>query len=221
MVEANPLFSGIYHIEIVAHNGLVDLAYKTEVLAIDDKAQWNGSATVGAYHMAFQQECKSVYAPDVQAKLWRGKWVKSTATSPKKQLLQWLQACGDGAGVYQKDAIDADTLLPLEGEKVRQIVTVQIPDGTLDWAALCDAHLDTLFGSQTLLTDATTANVILCFDAETLELIGVVFSAQQGQTTINGTIILSATDGQTLDTFPEPETLEEGTLHEEWSILEP
>lgn len=220
-MEANPLSSGIYHIEIVAHNKLADLAYKTEVLDMDGKAQWDGIATVGAYRMAFQQKCESVYAPDLQAKLWRGKWVESTATSPREQLHQWLQSCGDGAGVYQTDAVAAYTILPVKEGDTRHIVTVQLPDAALDWAALCDAHLDTLFGSQAFLTDIKTAYVTLCFDAETLSLIGVVFSAQQGQTTINGTIMLSATEGQSLGTFPAPETLAEGTLYEEWEILSP
>ena len=61
----------------------------------------------------------------------------------------------------------------------------------------------------------------LYFDADTYQLVGVIFSAQNGQTTIHGTITVSTAEEQTLTEFPEPDAICDGTLYEEWTALEP
>jgi hypothetical protein len=85
---------------------------------------------------------------------------------------------------------------------------------------LCDAHLDTLFGSQAFLTDLDTATVTLYFDASTYTLIGAQFHGTYGQTAITGNITLSAANGQTTQYFPAAEEISEGTLSEEWQLLQ-
>lgn len=219
LTEANTLPSGIYHIEITGNNGLALLAYQSEILDINGCAQWDGLASIGAYGLAFQQECHSVYSEQVRAKLWRGQWVTSTATSPRLQLLQWLQECRK-SGIFDPVAVPAASVLPLDGNN-RQVVSLQLQNASIDWTTLCDAHIDSAFGTQAFLLDIETCSANLYFDAETFLLLGVVFTAQNGQTTISGNITLSAVDGQSLQEFPTPEAISEGTLYEEWDIITP
>lgn len=217
LVEANDLSCGLYHIEITGDNGLVLFAYQSDVLHMNGMAQWEGIATIGAFSMAFRQECFSVYSPLVQAKYWRGKWVQSTATTPANQYFLWFQQITAGNCTYSSNPVSVNTLLPLaEGEDV-QVVAVHLDDATLDWDSLCDAHIDTLFGAQTFLTDATTATVTICFDAETYVLIGASFTAEYSQTKLKGTITVCASDGHAFQKFPDPEEITDGTLYEEWT----
>ena len=219
-MEANPLSAGFYHIEIVGDNGLALLTYETDVININDQTQWDGLATVGAYNMAFQQECHSVYSPTVKAKLWRGLWVQSTATSPKEQLQVWLQACLKKDSQYQSKEVPAASVLPLEEGDTRRVVSIHIPKADMSWDSLCDVHIDTFFGTQAYLTDIKTGSVTLYFDVATHALIGVVFTAENGQTKISGIITVSTAEGHTLREFPDPTTLTEGTLYEEWNFPE-
>lgn len=219
-MEANSLSAAAYHIELVGNNGLAILAYKTDVLNIGDCTQWDGFATIGAYNMAFQQECHSVYSPDVQAKLWRGNWARATTTSPKIQIHKWLQACLTKAGTYQPTNIRASSVLPLGEEDERTAVAIYLADVELDWSALCDVNIDTYFGTQAFLTDLKTGEVTLYFDSDTYQLIGVILTAAQGQTTVNASIVASTADGRTMRDFPNAEDLIDGILHEEWNFAQ-
>lgn len=89
----------------------------------------------------------------------------------------------------------------------------------LYWYSICDAHIDSTFGSQAFLTDIKTGTVVLYFDATTPHLAAATFTAEQGCTSISGIIDVSATDGHTLQNFPSPETISDGTLYEECTIL--
>lgn len=220
VVEANPLQSGIYHIEIIGNNGIATLAYKSDVLNIGDQTQWDGLATIGAYDMAFRQECHSVYSPSIKAKLWRNRWVSSTATSPKDLVLSWLQSCTGKASEYDPNVVAIATVLPAGEEDTRRVYSVTLPSAVLEWNALCDAHIDTLFGSQAFLTDVKTGTVILYFDAETNALAGVKITAQHGRTALSATITVSTADGQNLREFPETEDPIKGSLSEEWNFIE-
>lgn len=223
VVEANPLSSASYHIEITGTNQIITFAYQTDVIDIDDCAQWNGIATVGAYNMAFQQSCLSVYSSTVQAKQWRGEWVYSATTSPKIQFTKWLQDYSLGSGSCDASAVLANSVLPLPLTDTRTVSTIHLPAAALDWDALCDVHIDSTFGSQNLLTDIASGDILLYIDNETLELIGATFTAQQDQTHISGMIIVSANDGQSLEPFPDADTITDGTqyLYEEWALAEP
>ena len=220
LVEANTFSAEIYDIELVAKGTVVMLAYKSQVLHIDDCAQWDGIATVGAYGMAFRQECLSIWNGDIQAKQWRDKWVQSTVTSPRAQFELWLRAVRQGRGTCNSTPVAAASLLPLGEGDTRTAITVVLKNSKLDWNALTDVHLDPLFGSQSFLTDAKTGTVTLCFDAMSYSLIGVVISASCGQTTITETIIVSAADGQMIEGIPDADTISEGTLYEEWSLIQ-
>lgn len=217
-MEANPLTTGLYHIEISGSNGLALLAYKTDVLVVGSYAQWDGLATIGAYNMAFRQECHSLFTPAIQAKQWRGNWVQSTATSPSIQLTEWLRLCLSATSKYRADNIPITQVLSNAGEKETKVVSIHLTDAPIEWNALCDAHIDTMFGSQVFLTDLTNATVTLYFDASSKALVGVVFTAENGQTHINGTIAVSAYDGRELSTIPATDTISEGILHEEWDL---
>lgn len=216
LAEANALSSGYYHIEIVGQNGLATLAYQSDVLSIDDKTQWDGMATIGAYNMAFRQECHSVYSGEIKAKQWRGKWVQSDATSPSHQLQSWIQS---SKGQYNGTPVAASSVLPLEQADDRQVVSIHISKASIDWWAVCDAHIDSYFGSQAFLTDVKSVSVTLYFDADTLLFLGAKFTGEKDSTKISGSIAMSATDGQALSEFPEKDTVSEGTLAEEWSIV--
>ena len=219
LAEANTFPSAIFDIEIVGQNGLATLAYKTQVLHISEKAQWDGLATISAYNMVFQQECNSIYSENLQAKLWRDKWVQSSSTTPAIQLRAWLQMFRNGSGVYDPTPVPADSLPPFPEGDSRSMVTVQLKDAPLDWDSICDVHIDSLFGTQAFLTDLKTGTVVLYFDASTLLLAAATFTAEQGGTSISGIIEVSASDGHTFQDFPLPETVSDGTLYEEWTIL--
>lgn len=217
LVEANLLSSGFYQIQIAGNNPIVSFAYKTEALHIGQETQWEGVATVGAFDMAFQQNCHSVYSPEIKAKRWRGKWVRSTATTPTAQILLWLQEMSAGRGeISSEPASKPDFLSARAGE----VLAVTLSDAPMLWNAICDAHIDTLFGSQAFLTDLKEAEAILYFDADTHTFLGAAFQGSYGQTAITGTIVLSATDGHTIGSFPPPEKISEGTLSEEWQVLQ-
>lgn len=219
LTEANTFPSSVFNVEIVGQNGLATLAYKTEVLHISGKAQWEGIATIGAYNMVFQQECRSLYSEELCAKLWREKWVQSSATTPAIQLRSWLQMFRNGAGAYDPNPTAAALLAPFSENDPRAMVTVQLEDAPINWDSICDAHIDSLFGTQAFLTDIKTGTITLYFDADTLLLAAATFSAEQGGTSVSGIIGVSTADGQTLQEFPLPETISEGTLYEEWTIL--
>lgn len=221
VAEVNTLSSGNYHITLIGQSSTVTLAYKTDVLHIDDCAQWNGIATVGAYSMAFQQDCRSLYTTQYRAKQWRGKWVESTATSPKEQIDLWLQEIQDGAGTMNTKAVDAAQLLPLEEGDACSVFTARLENASLNWEALTDVHLDSMFGSQAFLTDVETGTVTLCFNTEDYTLVGVIISAKNSQTTISCTITVSTVEGQTIEEIPNQDSIGTGTLSEEWTILEP
>lgn len=219
LAEANALSSGHYKISIVGQNDLVLFAYQSEVLHIGDMTQWDGVATVGAYNMAFQQECHSVYSPEVQAKKWRGKWVEASATTPAEQLSLWLQSCAKGKGDYNSKAVPLFSVLPVDETDTRRVISIQLENAKMDWNAICDANIDSYFGSQQFLTDLTTAAVTLYFDVDTNLLTGAKFTGKTEHTELSGTIIMSTVDGQFLSEFPEKNTISEGTLAEEWSIV--
>ena len=219
LTEANTFPSSTFDIEIVGQNGLATLAYKTKVIHISNKAQWEGVATISAYNMVFQQDCHSLYSEDLQAKLWRGKWVQSSATTPAIQLRPWLQMFRNGSGTYAPTPVPASLLDPFSESDPRSMVTVRLEDAPLNWNSICDVHIDSLFGTQAFLTDIKTGTVTLYFDADTLLLAAATFTAEQGSTSISGIIEVSAIDGHALREFPLPETISDATLYEEWCIL--
>lgn len=224
IAEANPLDSGYYHIEISGNNGIALFAYRSNVLHLQDATQWDGLATIGAYGLAFQQECQSVYSTQGQAKLWRGLWVQSSTTTPAIQITQWLQEVREGGGTFARDEVPANTLLPLSADSQRRIITVKLPNAHIDWSALCDAHIDTSFGSQSFLTDANIGTVTLCFDSHSYVLIGVVITANHGQTKLSCTVTVSTADGHALQNIPDfttiiSDTVTEKNLCEEWNLV--
>ena len=99
------------------------------------------------------------------------------------------------------------------------MVTVRLEDAPVDWDSICDVHIDSIFGTQAFLTDIKTGTVVLYFDAATLLLAAATFTAEQGSTSISGNIEVSAAGGHTLQEFPLPEAVSDGTLYEEWRIL--
>ena len=169
--------------------------------------------------MAFRQECHSLYSPEIKAKQWRGIWVNGTATSPSLLIQEWLQLCLEPSAKYARRPVALSKIIPKEESSGIYVVAIQVTDAPINWDALCDAHIDTWFGSQTLLTDFTQADATLYFDVKTSALCAVVFAAQSSQGNINCTITLSPADGLTLQEFPSAGALPTGTLSEEWSII--
>lgn len=220
LAETNFMSGNKYHIELVAHNALATLAYKTDVLHHNGCAQWDGTAMIGAYNMAFEQRCISLYANDICAKQWRGQWVSSTATSPKNQIDKWLQDVRRGAGTITEGDQWFHTEADAEGRS-DSCITVQMPRADLDWNALADVHIDSIFGTQSLLTAFEQGSVTLYFDAETHQLSTVVIAADTGQNSMSCIITVSTTEEQIQETIPTADKLKEGTLYEEWTILDP
>lgn len=211
---------GKYHIELVAHNAIATLAYKTDVLHHDGCAQWDGTAMIGAYNMAFEQRCISLYANDICAKQWRGRWVSSTATTPKSQIDNWLQDVRQGTGTITENDQWLQTAGNGEGRS-DSCITVQMPRADLDWNALTDVHIDSIFGTQSLLTSFEQGSVTLYFDAETHLLNTVVIAAGTGQNSMSCIITVSTTEEQIKEAIPTADKLGEGTLYEEWTIIDP
>lgn len=99
------------------------------------------------------------------------------------------------------------------------MVTARLEDAPINWDSICDVHIDSLFGTQAFLTDIKTGTVTLYFDADTLLLTAATFSTEQGGTSVSGIIEVSAADRQSLQEFPLPETISEGTRYEERHII--
>lgn len=220
VAEANPISQATFHIEIVGQNALATFAYQTTVLHIDEKAKWEGIATVQAYNMVFQQECQSLYSSDIQAKRWRGKWAHTTTTTPKEQIQLWLELFCKGKGSFNENPVPASSLPIFDATDERSILIAKMNDVALDWNALCDAHIDSMFGSQSFLTNNKTGTVTLYFEESSLEIVAASFTAGESATSISGIIEVFAVDGQSLPAFPDKDTLTKGILAEEWRILD-
>ena len=120
--------------------------------------------------------------------------------------------------MYREDNIPIQQVLPNTGEQEVTVVSICLTDAPIAWDTLCDAHIDTMFGSQSFLTDLTSAAATLYFDASSKALVGVVFTAEHGRTHVSGTITMSAYSGQELSIFPLEAAISEDVLYEEWDL---
>ena len=214
-----PTTSYKYSINMAVTGEKVTFAYYSDILASGSSAQRTGNAVVSYYGIAFSQDCETISNDSLSAKKWRELWADSEPESPAPMIQLWLQKVANGLGAYEKRPVDPADFLPLPDGGSQKAFSVRLSNIDLNWNALCDAHLDSTFGGQSLLTDIAKGTATLYFDSETQTLLGVRLSARHEQTELSGTIVITPTQESFSHAFPAQDKLIQGTLSEEWSIL--
>lgn len=202
-----------FHIELTVISESVTFAYRSDIHTADALASWSGQANIHAYGMTFQQDCQTYCTADSSAKLWRDKLVSSDNRSPALMLRSWLQRVSSGSGKYLKEPAIPEA--PSISQELCYAVQMKC---SIPWEKLCDAHIDSSFGGQDLLTSFQSAMVTLYFNAETLNLEGIVINQNNGSSSLYAVITVFTTDGHFTDNFPDITDLPVGILSEEWSI---
>lgn len=207
-------------IEVVIKEKNFTMEYKSEVLVLDSRAQWNGKANVYCLNAWFEQSCITFCDENSSCKQWRGVMVPSDSSSPAKQIVQWQEMIEEGSGYYHKkpvEAVDYSASLNTISEMVYAFELKNVP---LDVTALCDVHLDSLFGSNERLAAYTQANVKMLYGTEDLRLKAVIILSSNSDKILSAVIVVNDTD-QELDFHMEDFVLQEGLLPEEWNMVIP
>ena len=206
------------HLDLkVRASSSVILYYNSVVNTQADRAIWDGTAKVYSGDTYFVQECQTVCDDTGSRKTWRDQWAESDNRSPAKELAKWLGKA-EQAGRYHTTPIkpaDYSDYLECCTDLAYRITWTETE---MDWKALCDAHPDTLFGGDRLLTDFSQVEITLFFGTEDLLLDAILLEAEGEENWLSFTIIPSLAE-----TGPNTETTDiiqsDILLSEEWSIL--
>lgn len=208
-----------YTIHLEALRGNVGMIYDTTVATHNLTANWNGIAKIYAMASCFSQECETKTLEAGSYKAWRGKWSESTTVSPTVALSQWLTLIRLGIGTYNEypcvPADESESLSSLTGKHY----TVTLEDQKINWAAICDAHPDTLFGGENYLGDFTYGTITLYFSAANYSLNGVVISSSLVDSWAEATILPSKAETAPSISFDDLE-ITNGILSEEWNMAD-
>lgn len=203
----------VFHIKLTVNSESVTFAYRSEIRTADALASWSGHANLQAFGLTFQQDCQTICTENGSAKAWRDKLVLSDNQSPALLLRSWLRRVGSGSGKYLKKPAVPEA--PGLSQELCYAVQMKC---SIPWEKLCDAHIDSSFGGQDLLTDFQSSTVTLYFRTDTLSLEGIEISQANRNGSLNAVLTVSADSGQITDTVPDFRSLSSGTLSEEWSI---
>lgn len=203
----------LFHIELTIISESVTFAYRSDIHTADATALWSGQANIQAYGMTFQQDCQTYCTVDNSAKVWRDKLVSSDNGSPALLLHSWLQRVSSGSGKYLKKPAVPEA--PGLSQELCYAVQMKC---NIPWENLCDAHIDSSFGGQDLLTAYRSATVTIYFQTDTLDLEGIEINQTNSNGSLYAVITASAGDGQFEDNIPDLTDLPIGALAEEWSI---
>lgn len=217
------LFSeGAYKLDIKVSMTEGDFAmeYNSQVLASGSKASWNGRATVYCLNARFEQQCRSYCEDLISCKNWRGVMVPSDSVSPMCQIQSWQELVGQGKGYYHKKPAQANKYSgSLEGIP-GTVYAVEMKDVPLNINALCDAHLDNIFGGAERYKPYTSADIIMLYGTKDLKLKAVVIVSEASGATLAAVISINESE-EKLDFRMEDFKLQEGLLQEEWDLVTP
>lgn len=195
----------------------INIGYTSQIAAEGDFAQWDGKAVVDYYGTLFVQKCKTICSKEKGYKEWRGQWVTSETRSPVPMIMDWLQAVSDGVGIYEKEPeVPADTIAEFE-DLTEPTYLIQLSSQQAEWNRMWDAHLDSLFGGNEMMTIHERWYVWLYFGAEDHQLKAAIISSGGVEDMVNIFMQINPAD-EHLDTTLPHENIGEGHLAEEWEI---
>ena len=195
----------------------VVMYYTSTVVATEDTAQWSGQATV--YHIAtyFRQKCVTMCDETGSAKEWHGKWAVSDNTSPVPALRGWLQKAKTEGAFRTVPVVPAELSGTLKGLK-NDCYRITLNEEIWDYRALCDVHLDSLFGGNERLQAFQAVKVDLLFDTHNLSLTAILLSAEdRGGGRLEISVRATASTSPNVDLSSM--SLSNAILSEEWEII--
>lgn len=222
LAEANELIQDqSYSAEVTLSyiNDTVILAYESDILFQGQVSQWKGEARVLYKQVTFVQGCESFTSSEGSWKKWRSAFAKTETVSPAIQIAQWLELVSDGEGRLIQSQILASDISDAFPDSVGLVYLVVLDDIRVNWAGLCDADIDTLFGGAGLLETAGVCKVTMLFRQETKELAGIFISAMEGYAALEGAILLSCSDPFSgIEKPGSTQIVEDAPLGEEWEM---
>lgn len=206
-------------IRMVVSNKWAKMSYESKINAQGSAASWDGLARTEWQGYILEQICKTRCDGKRSYKGWRSRWVATDNVSPTAQVEQWLQEVEAGKGTYPKRPTTPAQCSDLLSDVTCEVYQVTLTEQPIQWKSLCDAHPDSLFGGQQLLTQFEKATVTLFFGTEDLTLKAAMVSSATEAGALELVMILTpATTGPVLDL----DSLEvgKGYPHEEWNFPE-
>ena len=202
-------------VSLTLQSGGTAMSYDTQILMEGDMAEWEGDAYVSFSGIPFHQSCRSACDGLEAGKKWNEQWAKTELKAPTVNLKAWLSELASGKGTYLARSVipkeDSKGLIPLDRESYR----VMLRNFAVDWDALCDVNLDSLFGGDTLLTQYDTVDVTMYFQTADWELSAVLIQAEHSDGAVTCKVLVSRSEQGPSIMFGE---LEEGLLSEDWEI---
>lgn len=207
-------------VELSFVNNNLIFAYSCFIDFQGETSRWDGTARVLYKLTAFEQKCKSETTADGSWKQWRSGYAVSDTKSPSKEIARWLQMAAAGQGREIGTPVPASDLsdaFPQECGKVHLLVLEGV---VVDWNALCDTHIDSIFGGQDLLDSAGACTVTLLFREKTHDLVGAYLSAMEGATALEAALVLTSTgNGPEIESSVFDGAVQDAPLSEEWEII--
>lgn len=222
IIEANQFMFDVplalkLELRLLSPSGTV-MYYNSSVTAHGKDAVWVGNAKVCFENLYFLQECHSVCDGTGSRKQWRDSWAVSDNSSPVPVITEWLERAKQ-VGVYHTRPVSPAEYSDQLAGYTESAYRISWTETELDWKALCDAHPDSLFGGDELLSDFAQAEVTLFFGTEDLLLDAILLTAEREDGRwLHYSIVPTAAE-ITLDTHWAGEVKENILLQEEWSII--
>ena len=204
-------------LKLMSPSGTV-LYYNSSVTAYDNVAVWNGVAKVYYGGMYFSQTCNTVCEDIGSRKLWRETWAASDTQSPIPLLKEWLGKVEKGGAYLTRPVVPAE-----ESEDLSSFTDtayrISWTETAPEWKALCDAHPDTLFGGDELLTRFDAVELTMYIGTDDL-MIDVIHLTAEGEDDgwISFTVIPTTAKSQP-DVSYSGEIKQNVLLREEWEII--
>lgn len=192
--------------------------YNSTVTAFYDTAIWDGVAKVYFGKMYFQQDCNTVCDGVNSRKQWRGKWAESDGRSPAPVIDKWLDRA------QQRGKYTAKTVIP--SERSSQLAAFTEPtycftwtETAIDWKSLCDAHPDTLFGGEELLSRFNEVELTMFIGTEDLLIDAILLEAEGEEQGWLSYSLIPAPAKTPPDVAYNGEIEQNILLREEWEII--
>lgn len=204
-------------LRLMSTSGIV-MYYNSSVIAAHDTAIWDGVAKVYFGEMYFKQDCNTVCDGANSRKQWREKWAASDVRSPIPVIDKWL------GRAQQRGEYTAQTVVP--AERSDQLAAFTEPtycftwtETEIDWKSLCDAHPDTLFGGEELLSRFNKVELTMFIGTEDLLIDAILLEAEgEEQGWLSYTLIPSPAQAPP-DVAYNGEIEQNVLLREEWEIV--
>lgn len=205
------------NLRLMSTSGTV-MYYNSTVTAFHDTAIWDGIAKVYFGEMYFKQNCNTVCDGSNSRKLWRDKWAASDVYSPAPVIDKWLERA------QQRGEYTAKTVIPSEcsdqlAEFTERTYCFTFTETAIDWKALCDAHPDTLFGGEELLSRFDEVELTMFIGTDDLLIDAILLEAEGEELGWLSYTLIPAPAQAPPDVTYNGEIEQNVLLREEWEII--